>query len=94
MYAAGPIGLLAGLTPKPDVLTTHFFMVAVYAVKRKCWDKPTWDSLLQVHRIMRVACSMIMPLLAGEQSTILASGFMQTMCYLLFPPVEVEMKEE
>ncbi len=32
--AAGPVSLLSGLNPRPSVLVTHFFMVALYGVGR------------------------------------------------------------
>jgi len=88
LYAAGPIGLLSGLTPKPDVLTTHFFMVALYGVKRMCWDEPSWDSLVRVHTLIRVACTIILPLLRAEKSTILSNCVVQALATALFPPIE------
>lgn len=35
MYSAGPISLLSGLNPRPSVLVTHFFMVAVFGFSRR-----------------------------------------------------------
>lgn len=34
IYSAGPISLLSGLNPRPSVLVTHFFMVAVFGFGR------------------------------------------------------------
>lgn len=41
MYSAGPISLLSGLNPRPSVLVTHFFMVAIFGFGRwaQCFEK-------------------------------------------------------
>jgi squalene monooxygenase len=49
-YAAGPIGLLAALTPRPSVLTTHFFLVAFYAVRLNLSPFPTLARLRKCYR--------------------------------------------
>lgn len=88
-YSAGPVGLLAGLTPVPDVLIAHFFMVAMYSAKMCFYDDLQADSLYRMYNILRVACSIIMPLIAGEQSSLLNYVFFQCIVSVLFPPVEI-----
>jgi squalene monooxygenase len=70
-FAAGPVGLLSGLTPKPWVLVAHFFAVAAYAT-RTALLPPTPARLRQGWDLMHVACAIIMPLLAAERTTFLA----------------------
>ncbi|RYY32916.1 hypothetical protein EON62_04805, partial [archaeon] len=71
---AGPVGLLSGLTPKPAVLVSHFFAVAVHAMKLALLPFPTPKSLMQGYDLMRVACVIIMPLLESEKATFLSSA--------------------
>jgi len=93
VYAAGPVGLLSGLTPKPLVLTTHFFLVAFYGGKKMLSDEFSLKSFQRIHSLLRVACTIIMPLLKSEQTTILSNWGIQTAARLLFPPIP-EMMEE
>ncbi|CAE7871266.1 SQE1 [Symbiodinium sp. KB8] len=69
MYSAGPVGLLAGLTPQPYVLVIHFFMVALYAMKQVLLPCPTMKRMRLGWNIMRVACAIIMPLLEAVSTT-------------------------
>lgn len=84
-YAAGPIGLLSGLTPKPSVLVLHFFMVAAYGLKSYVLPFPTPANLTRMYRILHVACKIIMPLLAAEKSTLLSNLFVRTVIDVVFP---------
>ena len=88
-YAAGPIGLLSGLTPKPAVLAMHFFMVAFFAVGRVITEGLSLQSFSKMYNLLRVACSIILPLLAQEQSTILSWSIVQGIALSLFPPVTI-----
>jgi squalene monooxygenase len=89
-YAAGPIGLLSGLTPKPLVLTTHFFLVAFYGAGNILNRQGiSLQSFQRIHLLLRVACTIIMPLLRAEKTTVLSGGFLQTVAKILFPPIEM-----
>ncbi len=68
-FAAGPVGLLSGLTPAPWVLVAHFFAVALFAMRRALLPWPTPARLRQGYALMRVACIIIMPLLEAERAT-------------------------
>ncbi|CAM9158561.1 unnamed protein product [Chrysoparadoxa australica] len=89
LCAAGPVGLLSGLTPKPWVLTTHFFMVAFYAMRQHLLPFGFLNplALLRVYRILHVACMIIMPLLVleGSNSTPLAWWPIRKLINLAFP---------
>lgn len=73
-YSAGPIGLLSGLTPKPEVLVTHFFLVAGLAMRQALLPLPTPSRLRQSYDLLRVACIIICPLLAAEKVTFMSSA--------------------
>ncbi|KAL7752483.1 Squalene epoxidase [Sorochytrium milnesiophthora] len=64
-YAAGPVGLLSCLVPRPVVLVYHFFSVALYAVwaqlRAAPWYMAPW-SLMRSGRILGRACTVILPL--------------------------------
>jgi squalene monooxygenase len=85
MHSAGPIGLLSGLTPKPDVLVAHFFAVALHAIRRALLPFPTPLRLREGYDLLHVACIIIMPLLAGEGVTVMANGGVGTVVNALFP---------
>ena len=61
--SAGPVGLLSGLTPKPEILVTHFFLVALYAMRKAVLPFPTPVRVRQGYDLLHVACMIIMPLL-------------------------------
>ncbi len=86
-FTAGPVGLLSGLTPRPQVLIIHFFMVALNGIRSKFlpfgWLSPR--KLIEMHRIMHTACIIIMPLLAVEQATLLSMWPVRKLVHLLFP---------
>ena len=86
-YAAGPVGLLSGLTPSPDVLAMHFFMVALYGVRKHLLPFGFLNpvNLLVVYRLLLVACGIIMPLLEVERSTCLSWLPVRKTVQLLFP---------
>jgi 2-polyprenyl-6-methoxyphenol hydroxylase-like FAD-dependent oxidoreductase len=65
-YSAGPVGLLSGLTPKPQVLVAHFFAVAGHAAKLAWLPFPTPTRVQQGYDLFRVACMIILPLLEAE----------------------------
>ena len=69
---AGPVGLLAGLTPVPGVLVAHFFSVALFAIKSAVFPLPTPTSLMNAYDLLRVACGIILPFLEAEGSTVLS----------------------
>jgi squalene monooxygenase len=71
-FAAGPVGLLSGLTPASWVLVTHFFCVALFAVGKAVLPLPTPARLRKGYDLMHVACIIIMPLLAAERATFLS----------------------
>jgi squalene monooxygenase len=87
-YSAGPIGLLSGLTPKPMVLTTHFFLVALYGANNILKQEVSFLSLQRIHLLLRVACTIIMPLLKAEKTTVLSGWFLQSVAAVLFPPIQ------
>ncbi|KAG5181752.1 squalene monooxygenase (N-terminal region) [Tribonema minus] len=86
-YAAGPIGLLSGLTPRPGVLAAHFFMVAAHGCRAHLLplgflNPRRWR---HVYRLLSVACGIIMPLLEVERSTPLSWLPVRKAVQLLFP---------
>ncbi len=87
VFTAGPVGLLSGLTASPQVLITHFFMVALNGVRNKLlpfgWLSPS--KLIEIHRIMHAACIIIMPLLIVERATPLSAWPVRKMVDLFFP---------
>jgi squalene monooxygenase len=85
VFSAGPVGLLSGLTPKPAVLATHFFMVAIYAAKNYLLPFPTPFSVVRMYKVLHVACQIIMPLLTQERATVLAAWPVRTAVKLIFP---------
>jgi len=85
MYAAGPVGLLSGLTPRPSVLVVHFFMVAFYGVKNLLLPFPTPARLYRTYNLLHVSCKIIMPLLLAQGSTALASYPIRKLINLVFP---------
>lgn len=93
VYSAGPIGLLSGLTPKPLVLTTHFFLVALYGAKNILQKELSLRSFQRIHMILRVACTIIMPLLKAEKTTVLSNWFLQSVAGVLFPPINEMLLE-
>lgn len=82
---AGPIGLLAGLTPRPSVLVSHFFAVAMHAMRRSLLPIPTPAKLRQGYDLLHIACMIIMPLVAMENATILSSKPILALVNVLFP---------
>jgi squalene monooxygenase len=82
---AGPVGLLAGLTPKPDVLVAHFFNVAAHAMRRAVLPVPTPSRLRQGYDLLHVACMIILPLLEAEGVSLLAARPVLAATNLLFP---------
>ena len=64
MKSAGPIGLLAGLCPRPLSLVLHFFNVALYGVGGLCFPIPTPTRVKQSYKVLRTACQIILPMIA------------------------------
>lgn len=86
-YSAGPVGLLAGLSPSPTVLSIHFFMVALYGVRTHLlpfgWLRPS--KIRDMYRLLHVACIIIMPLLTQERSTVLSLWPVRMLVNAVFP---------
>lgn len=93
-FAAGPIGLLAGLAPQPMILVIHFFMVGFYGIKLVMCDEKSsvvsLNSVLRIYSVLRVAFNIIMPLLRSEDSTFLATSVMSIFGRMIFPPISAE----
>lgn len=64
--AAGPVGLLSGLRPRPLLLIAHFFSVAVFGMKQLLWPRPTLRGLLLAVLVLHAACGIILPILWRE----------------------------
>jgi hypothetical protein len=60
-YAAGPIGLLAALTPMPSILTTHFFLVALFAVRLTLAPFPSPARLIKSYKWVLAFRSSLLP---------------------------------
>jgi squalene monooxygenase len=84
-HTAGPVGLLSGLTPRPEVLVAHFFWVAVHAMRHAVVPYPTPGRLRKGYDLLHVACCIIMPLLAAERVTLLANPLVAGVTDLVFP---------
>lgn len=82
---AGPVGLLSGLTPKPEVLIAHFFAVAFYAMRRALLPFPTPTKLRQGYDLLHIACIIIMPLIAAEKVPVMSWRPVQGVVDLIFP---------
>lgn len=85
VLAAGPVGLLSGITPKPSVLVSHFFAVAFHALYLAFGTFPTPGRFLLSYKILHVACCIIMPMLEVEQTTFLSSKPLLVITNILFP---------
>lgn len=85
VLAAGPVGLLSGITPKPAVLVSHFFAVAFHALYLALCPFPTPSRILLAYKILHVACCIIMPMLEVEQTTFLSSKPLLFITNILFP---------
>jgi len=83
-WTAGPVGLLSGLTASPTVLTTHFFCVALFAMRKAVFPFPTPERLRQAYSLLCVACVIILPMLEAEQATILSSRSLLSLADFLF----------
>eukprot|EP00753_Platysulcus_tardus_P005476 PLAT13381.1.p1 GENE.PLAT13381.1~~PLAT13381.1.p1 ORF type:complete len:593 (+),score=308.87 PLAT13381.1:38-1816(+) len=83
--SAGPNGLLAGLTPKPLVLTIHFFMVAFHAMRLVLAPFPSPARLARAYHMLHVACKIIMPLIVHEAVTPLSFAPLRMLIDVLFP---------
>ena len=66
VYSAGPISLLSGLNPRPSVLVTHFFMVALYGVGRLLLPRPTCRGVYMSLALLVSASKIILPILWAE----------------------------
>jgi squalene monooxygenase len=82
---AGPVGLLSGLSPKPLVLVSHFFLVALHAVRNIILPCPHPMSFLKAWRLMQVACIIIMPLAVAENVAVLSWTPVQGLVDFIFP---------
>lgn len=90
-FAAGPIGLLAGLTPTTWVLALHFFAVALYAVgfvlrgTGSCAQLGFAARAVRAWNMLRVACAIIMPLLVENGVSVLARAPVAFASNVVFP---------
>ena len=66
IYSSGPVSLLSGLNPKPSVLVTHFFMVALYGVGRLVLPRPTLKGLWMGLLLLLGAARIILPIIYAE----------------------------
>ena len=48
------------LTPRPNVLTLHFFLVAIHAVRLTLREKFSMKSMVASYDFIRTACEIIM----------------------------------
>ncbi|KAG2487299.1 hypothetical protein HYH03_014139 [Edaphochlamys debaryana] len=64
--AQGPISLLSGLNPKPNVLVKHFFSVALFGVGRLLFPRPSVRGLWMAIMLLVVACRIIAPIIWAE----------------------------
>ena len=84
-FAAGPVGLLSALTPKPFILVLHFFMVAAFGMFRTLKPYPSVSRIRRCWKMLHIACVIIMPLLEKEQTTILSFWPIAALINLIFP---------
>lgn len=64
--AAGPIGLISGLSPNYYMLLAHFFAVALYACFRAVTPLPWPSRVFLAVRLLKAATGIVMPLIAME----------------------------
>ncbi|EGC31901.1 hypothetical protein DICPUDRAFT_49927 [Dictyostelium purpureum] len=65
-FSAGPVALLSGLKPKPQVLAMHFFAVAFYGVLKNILPFPTPARIRRCYQILCAASDIVVPLLRSE----------------------------
>ena len=58
----------ASLTPRPNVLTLHFFLVALHAVGSALRKSAHPRTLLHARAFIQTACQILLPLLAAVSS--------------------------
>eukprot|EP00897_Mesotaenium_endlicherianum_P008801 jgi/Mesen1/794/ME000110S_11069 len=66
IFSSGPVALLSGLNPNPLSLVSHFFAVAFYALGRLLFPFPTPGNLWIGFRLLKGACSIIVPIIQAE----------------------------
>eukprot|EP00798_Chlamydomonas_sp_ICE-L_P022067 gene22067-29132_t len=66
VYSSGPVSLLSGLNPSPNILVMHFFMVALYGVGRLLRPRPTLQGLWMGMALLLVAARIIFPIIYAE----------------------------
>ena len=93
VFSAGPIGLLAGLTPKPHILVIHFFMVAFFGLFQALSTYPSPNRMIQSYKIIHVACVIIMPLIEQQNATFLAWKPARAFINLIFPYSKYSLKD-
>lgn len=92
-FTAGPVGLLSGLTPKPEVLSAHFFAVAFHATGHALRPIPTVGKIREAYDVIHIACKIIMPLLDVENATLLTWYPIKKTLDLMFPWSNVRIGE-
>lgn len=73
------------MTPKAYVLATHFFFVACHAVWNLLFPCASPARMRRAYNLLHVACIIIMPHLAEERVTVLATWPLLLLTNLLFP---------
>ncbi|KAL4422281.1 hypothetical protein ABPG75_008478 [Micractinium tetrahymenae] len=66
IYSSGPVSLLSGLNPRPSVLVTHFFMVALFGVGRLLFPRPTLRGVWLGVLLLYSAACIILPIIWKE----------------------------
>jgi len=70
--AAGPMGLLSGLCEKPWVLSTHFFLVVVFALRDFCLERGMGavspSALRDIYQMLHAGARILLPLLIKERT--------------------------
>ncbi|KAI4367534.1 hypothetical protein MLD38_023264 [Melastoma candidum] len=64
--SSGPVSLLSGLNPRPLVLVSHFFAVAIYGVGRLCLPFPSPKRMWLGARLISGASGIIFPIIKDE----------------------------
>lgn len=61
-----PMGLIGGVKPRPALLVTHFFLVALYGCGRALAPFPTPSRLWRAWTIFRASVNIVKPLIDAE----------------------------
>jgi squalene monooxygenase len=92
-FAAGPIGLLSGLSPRPSILIMHFFAVAVHAIVHTLFPFPTLQRMRRGYDLLHIACVILMPLLVSERVEGWSSTPVLSLVNFFFPWKDIVLTE-